>query len=124
MPPQTHADCLILLEQIRWGGVPTCPYCNSTNATAYKQERRYHCNNCFTSYSVTVGTLFHKTHVDLQKWFLAIQILEENKAISIRQLAERVRVNKNTSSYMIMRIKKAWSNEQALLKKLLECMNS
>jgi transposase-like protein len=124
MPPKTQEECLILLEQIRWGGVPTCPYCNSTHATAYKQERRYHCNNCFTSYSVTVGTLFHKTHVQLQKWFLAIQILEENKAISIRQLAERVRVNKNTSSYMMMRIKKAWSDEQALLKKLLEFMNS
>ncbi|WP_318781265.1 transposase [Amazonocrinis nigriterrae] len=59
---RNHEECLILLEQIRWNGKPKCPYCGSNNATRYKNEHRYHCNECFTSYSVTVGTLFHKTY--------------------------------------------------------------
>jgi transposase-like protein len=92
---QTHEDCLTYLEKIRWGGTPKCPYCKSTNSTAIEKEGRYHCNTCFNSYSVTVGTLFHKTYVDLPKWFLAISILfNSQESISGRQLAKKIGVNK------------------------------
>ncbi|MFB8792165.1 MAG: IS1595 family transposase [Potamolinea sp.] len=118
---QNHADCLALLEKIRWGGTPKCPYCDSTNATAYKHECRYHCNACFTSYSVTVGTLFHKTHVDLNKWFLAIRlVLNSPRGISVRQLAKEIGVNKNTAAYMLERIRKAMIEEPDLLQNLVE----
>ncbi|MEW5858374.1 MAG: IS1595 family transposase [Cyanobacteriota bacterium] len=118
---RNHEDCIALLEQIRWGGKPKCPYCESTNATPYRNERRYHCNFCFTSYSVTVGTLFHKTHVDLDKWILAIRlVLNSPGGISVRQLAKEIGVNKNTACFMIERIRKAIIDEQALLQKLSE----
>lgn len=117
---KNYDNCLALLEQIRWGQKPRCPYCESTNATAYKSERRYHCNSCYTSYSVTVGTLFHKTHVSLEKWFLAISlVLNLPEGISVRQLAKEIGVNKNTASYMIERIRKATSEEQKLMQKLI-----
>jgi transposase-like protein len=117
---RNHEECLALLEQIRWSGKPKCPYCESTNATAYKNERRYHCNECFTSYSVTVGTLFHKTHVELQKWFVAIHlVLNSPGGVSVRQLAKEIGVNKNTASYMIERIHKAMAEEQKLLQRLV-----
>ncbi|MCC5665450.1 transposase [Nostoc sp. CHAB 5784] len=117
---RNHEECLALLEQIRWGGKPKCPYCESTNATAYKNEHRYHCNECFTSYSVTVGTLFHKTHVELQKWFVAIHlVLNLPGGISVRQLAKEIEVNKNTASYMIERIHKAIKEEREILEKLI-----
>jgi transposase-like protein len=116
-----HEDCLALLEQIRWGGKPKCPYCGSSNATAYKNERRYHCNECYTSYSVTVGTLFHKTHVELQKWFLAIHlVLNSPRGISVRQLAKEIEVNKNTACYMIERIRKATIEEEQLISRFVE----
>ncbi|MBW4591348.1 MAG: transposase [Brasilonema angustatum HA4187-MV1] len=111
---------LTLLEQIRWGAKPKCPYCESTNATPYKGERRYHCNTCYTSYSISVGTLFHKTHVSLEKWFLAIRlILNSPEGISVRKLAKEVGVNKNTACYMIERVYKAASEEQELIQKLV-----
>lgn len=114
-------ECLTLLEQIRWGGKPKCPYCESIKATAYKNERRYHCNECFTSYSVTVGTLFHKTHVDLHKWFVAIRlVLHSPGGVSVRQLAREIGVNKNTACYMLERIKKAMTEEAQLLQMLLK----
>ncbi|MCC5599062.1 transposase [Nostoc favosum] len=117
---RNHEECLALLEQIRWGGKPKCPYCESTNATAYKNERRYHCNECFTSYSVTVGTLFHKTHVELQKWFVAIHlVLNSPGGISVRQLAKEIGVNKNTASYMIARIRNAMAEERGLLQRIV-----
>jgi|SRR5919202_4433270 transposase-like protein len=116
-----HEDCLALLEEIRWRGIPQCPYCQSTNSTAITKERRYHCNACFISYSVTVGTLFHKTRVDLQKWFLAIQIvLNSSGDISGRQLAKEIGVNRNTAVYMIKRIRKAMTDEIELVQRLVE----
>ncbi|MBE8969669.1 transposase [Nostocales cyanobacterium LEGE 12452] len=118
---RNHEECLALLEQIRWGGKPKCPYCGSTKATAYKSERRFHCNECFTSYSVTVGTLFHKTYIELQKWFIAIRlVLNSAGGISVRQLAKEIGVNKNTAFYMIERIRRAMAEEPELLQKVMQ----
>ncbi|MBD1899788.1 transposase [Trichocoleus sp. DQ-A3] len=118
---RNHEDCIALLEQIRWGGKPKCPYCELTNSRKLKNEHRYQCNECFTSYSVTVDTLFHKTHVDLDKWFLAIPLVLKSPAgISVRQLAKEVGVQKNTAAYIIERIQKAMTEEPELLWSLME----
>jgi len=119
----TQKDCLNHLESVRWKGQPTCPYCNSINYTPMPKENRHHCNNCNTSFSVTVGTIFHKTKLDCQKWFLAISlILNAKKGISARQLARDIDVNRNTAWYMGMRIRKAMTQitDQSFLKGIVE----
>lgn len=117
----TEDDCLNHLEQVRWPNGPTCPYCNSQNATPLPKEHRHHCNSCNTSYSVTVGTIFHKTKIDLQKWFVAISlILNAKKGISSRQLARDLAVNKNTAWYIQMRVRKAMMEQRELLQGLVE----
>lgn len=115
----THHECIKLLEEIRWKNQPCCPYCGSKRASAIENGRRYHCNDCFTSYSVTVGTLFHKTHVNLQKWFRAIEIeLQEPDTVTARSLASTIKVNKNTAASMLSRIRTARSKEPELLQKI------
>ena len=117
--PRNQEESIALLERIRWNGQPTCPYCGSIKATLYKVKHRYHCNSCFTAYSVTVGTLFHKTHVDLDKWFRAIQLVTKiSPNISIRKLSKEIEVNKNTASYMISRIQTAMTEERDLLNQI------
>lgn len=104
----TQEDCIAHLEQVRWRGTPTCPYCNSTHATPIPKEHRYHCNNCNTTFSVTVNTIFHHTHLPLQKWFLAISlVLNTKNNIASRQLARDLEVNKNTAWYLARRIRRA-----------------
>ncbi|NJR51725.1 MAG: transposase [Leptolyngbyaceae cyanobacterium CSU_1_3] len=121
---KTHQEYLHLLESIRWNGKPQCPYCGSTNAAAFKSEQRYHCNDCFTSYSVTVGTLFHQTHVDLQKWFHALKlVMNSSRVISMRRLAQEIGVSKNTASSMIARIRKAMKEESELLQELVRSLD-
>ena len=116
MKLKTHEDCLKFLEKLIWNNQPVCPYCNSTNHSQLKNEYRYHCNNCNTSYSVTVGTIFHKTKVNLDKWFMAISSLHnEKQTISYRQLARMLNVNKNTAWYMFKRIEKANVTERELI---------
>jgi len=117
----THEEYITLLEQIRWNGKPKCPYCASMSSRKLKNEHRYQCNECFTSYSVTVGTFLQQTHVDLHKWFVAIRlILNSPGGISVRQLAKEIGVNKNTACYMMERVRKAMKEEEELLRNLLE----
>lgn len=114
----THEDCLRHLEKVRWNNRPACPYCGSINSSPMPKELRHHCNDCNTSYSVTVGTIFHRTRLDLQKWFLAISLIQNaKKGISARQLARDLEVTKDTAWYLSMRIRKAMSqvSEQRLL---------
>jgi transposase-like protein len=117
---KTHQECLAFLEKIRWNGIHTCPYCGSTKATAYKNEQRYRCNSCFTSYSVTVGTLFHKTHVDMRKWFKAILLLHRlNGDISVRRLSREIQVSRATASLMVKRIQEASADQAAILREIV-----
>lgn len=117
----TQDDCIKHLEQVRWHGTPVCPYCKVTKTTPLPKENRYHCNNCNTSYSVTVGTIFHKTKIDLQKWFLAVSlVLNAKKGISARQLSRDIEVNKNTAWFMLMRIRRAMIQQGDILEGIVE----
>jgi len=116
----TQESCIKHFEKIRWDDIPVCPYCKSKKSSSLKDSYRYHCNACNTSYSVTVGTIFHKTHIDLQKWFLAISmIINTLKDISVRQLARDIEVDKNTAWYMTIRIRKAMIESRELLEGLI-----
>ena len=104
----TQDDCINHLEYVRWKDKPRCPYCKSINSTPLPTEKRYHCNTCNTSFSVTVRTIFHQTHLPLQKWFLAITIiLNAKKGIAARQLGRDLHVNKDTAWRMAMKIRDA-----------------
>jgi len=104
----TKDDCIACLEKIRWSNKPKCPYCKSDNSTPMPKQKRHHCNTCNTSFSVTVRTIFHHTHLPLQKWFLAISIvLNAKKGIAARQLGRDLRVNKDTAWRIAMKIRDA-----------------
>lgn len=88
------------------------------------KEGRYHCNGCNTNYSVTAKTVFHKTRVELQKWFLIITHVmtrtRNQKRLSARQIAETIGVNKNTACYMAMRIRVADQKDNDLFLKIAD----
>ena len=117
----TQKSCIEHIEKKRWQDKAICPYCKSNRTTKMKNEARHHCNNCNTSFSATVGTIFHHTHLDLQKWFLAISlILNAKKGISSRQLARDIEVNKNTAWRIQMQVRKAMVEYGELLKGIVE----
>jgi hypothetical protein len=70
---------------------------------------------------VTVGTLFHKTHVDLGKWFQAILLLyKSNPNISARKLAKEIQVTRATASLMIKRIRDVPTEQSEMLKAIVQ----
>jgi transposase-like protein len=108
----TEEHCIKHIENVRWHGKATCTYCKSTNITPLPKESRHHCNNCNTTFSATVGTIFHHTHLPLQKWFLAIAlVLNAKKGLSARQLGRDLQVNKDTAWRMGMKIRQAMTQQ-------------
>lgn len=121
----SQQECIAYLEKIRWNDIPQCPYCGSKRSSPLEQGFRHHCNDCFTSYSVTVGTLFHNTHVPLWKWFLAISILlSSEKKISIRKLAKQIDVSKKTSAHIIKTVEKAKFTDRLYIKDIFDSQNT
>ncbi len=119
----TQESCISHLESVRWNNTPQCPYCKSVKQTPLKKEHRYHCNNCNTSFSVTVATIFHGTHLPIQKWFFAVSlILNAKKGISARQLARHLHVNRNTAWRISMKIRDAMfePEQRGILQGLVE----
>ena len=83
------------------------------DSTPSPTGQRHACLNCKVSFSVTVGTIFHHTHLPLQKWFLAIMLmLNAKKGISALQLSRDIGVNKNTAWRINMQIRKAMSQAE------------
>jgi transposase-like protein len=118
----THNDCIKYLESVRWQGLPICPYCKVRKSTSMK-DGRHHCNNCGTTFSVTVHTIFHDTRLPLQKWFVAIRlIINSGGDISSRKLARQLKVNRNTACRLIGRVYDAMSktNERQMLLGIVE----
>ena len=93
---KSKKECIEFIEDLEWSDTPFCPYCNSERFTNLKDEKRYHCNNCNNSYSVTVGTIFHKTKIDLQKWFYVIHLLYANKIKLHKYQADKYDFHFNT----------------------------
>ena len=119
-----HASCIEHLERVRWPHVPACPLCGAVNV-ARKAENdrigRWNCRECKSSFNVLSGTIFQKTKIDLQKWFLAISLnLNAKKSLSSHQLARDLDLNHKTAWYMGMRIRRAMVDEGTLLSGIVE----
>ena len=119
-----HESCIEHLERVRWGDTPACPHCGALSV-ARKAENdrigRWNCRECKSSFNVLSGTIFQKTKIDLQKWFLAISLnLNAKKSLSSHQLARDLDLNHKTAWYMGMRIRRAMVDEGTLLSGIVE----
>lgn len=114
---KTQEQCLDYLEKIRWRGQPECPYCNSRrvgrHASADRANSRWQCYDCKRAFAVTVGTIFHRTHVPLQNWFLLLGLmLNAKKSASACQLARDLGMRRATVWSMMHRVRAAMAKDQ------------
>ncbi len=112
-----HESCIEHLERARWGDYPACPHCGSVKV-ARKAENdrigRWNCHDCHNSYNVLSGTIFQKTKVPLQKWFLGISLmLNAKKSMSARQLARDLDLTPQTAWFLMMRVRNAMVDDNA-----------
>ena len=109
------------LEAIRWPDGPICPHCGVVGNSAQLKGKAhrpgvYKCRDCRKQFSVTVGTVFERSKIPLNKWLLATHLLTSSKkGISAKQIERHLGVTYKTAWFMCHRIREAMKDHKGLL---------
>ncbi len=103
------------LEAQRWPEGPYCPHCGNIDQARIRSMKGkahrpglYNCRECRKQFSVTVGTVFERTKVPLNKWLMATYLLSASKkGMSAHQLHRTLGVTYKTAWFMFHRIREA-----------------
>jgi len=108
----TQIKCEEHLTQMRWPNGVVCPRCGSKHLIYMQSRRKWQCE-CRYQFSVTAKTVFHKTHIDLPRWMMAVWLMcHSPKGVSSKQIERELGVTYKTAWYMTKRIRKAMVNNQ------------
>ncbi|SMH42606.1 IS1595 family transposase [Mesorhizobium australicum] len=107
------------LEAQRWPHGPNCPHCGNARAdriTAMKGKAHrpglYNCMECREQFTVTVGTVFERSKIPLNKWLLATFLMASSKkGMSAHQLHRMLGVTYKTAWFMAHRIREAMKED-------------
>ncbi len=105
------------LERVLWPDGPRCPRCSSFDritkceGEAYRAGL-YNCGSCRRQFSVTVGTVYERSHIPLHKWMLATRLLcSSKKGMSAHQLHRTLGVTYKTAWFMAHRIRASMAQD-------------
>jgi transposase-like protein len=112
----TEEDAIEHLIKKRWPQGVHCIACDGDRVSRVtgigktgKQRRGvFVCLDCDYQFSATSGSLFHDSHLPLNKWFMAIALIcEAKKGLSALQLSRHLGVQHRTAWYLNHRIRQA-----------------
>lgn len=101
------------LESIVWPQGPVCPRCGGFDRITKVNGKTartglWRCGPCKRQFTVTVGTVFERSHVKLHLWFQAAHLMASSKkGISAHQLHRTLRVTYRTAWFMEHRLREA-----------------
>ena len=101
--------CREALTRLRWPKGVKCLRCGHDKVTPVNERKVYDCNSCHYQFSVTVGTMFHDSHLSLSKWFFVTYLMTESKkGISASQVYRMLgKKSYKTAWYLCHRIRAA-----------------
>jgi transposase-like protein len=98
------------LEAVNWPDGPFCPHCGEVENITRLQGKSHRpgliqCNSCGGNFTVTVGTVFERSKVPLNKWMLATYLIASSKkGISAHQIHRMLGVTYKTAWFMMHRM--------------------
>src|SRR4051794_30597751 len=103
------------LEATRWPHGPVCPHCGVVDQATQLHGKAhrpgvYQCNasECREQFTATVGTVFERSKVPLNKWMLAsFMMASSKKGVSAHQLHRSLGVTYKTAWFMAHRLREA-----------------
>ena len=113
------------LEKQRWPEGPVCPHCAATsndvkaikgarsrpskrNPNGVERKGLFQCNKCRKQFTVTVGTVFERSKIPLNKWLAATFLMTSSKkGISAHQIHRTLGVTYKSAWFMMHRIREA-----------------
>jgi transposase-like protein len=104
------------LEALRWPDGPVCPHCGSFNATRLEgkshRDGLVQCNDCREQFTVTVGSVFERSKIALNKWLLCNHLLvASKKGMSALQISRMLGVTYKTAWFMCHRLREAMKDD-------------
>lgn len=112
----TEDQARTMLEKIRWPEGVYCPHCGSVGVTALRGKKHrpgvYQCNDCRQQYTVTVGTIMHRSKLPLKTWIMAFYLMcSSKKGLSALQLQRQLRLGSyKTAWHLCHRVRHAMQN--------------
>ena len=104
--------CRDYLERIRWPSGVACIRCGDTAVDEIEARNVWQCRSCDYQFSVTAGTIMHRSHLPLRKWFVAIYLMcESKKGMSASQLKRTLGIAYQTAWHLCHRIREAMGND-------------
>ncbi len=101
------------LEARIWPDGPICPKCGVIDQATLMQGNShrpglYQCNACREPFTVTVGTLYERSHVPLHKWLAATHLMmASKKGMSALQVGRMLGLSKKTAWFVCHRIRES-----------------
>lgn len=101
------------LEGIRWADGVYCPHCGGFDGIKKLGGKAadnglWHCTPCRKKFTVTVGTVFERSHIGLTKWLAAFHLMcASKKGVSAHQGHRMLGVTYKTAWFMWHRIREA-----------------
>ncbi len=98
------------LETLLWPDGPVCGHCGTLDEATQIKGRPglYQCNSCRKQFTVTVGTVFERSHIALNKWLMAAFLLcASKKGISAHQMHRMLGVTYKSAWFMMHRLREA-----------------
>lgn len=105
------------LEAIRWPDGPFCPHCGSVEKIGRVEGKSHrpglhYCGACKKQFTVTVGTVFERSHIPLHKWLLASHLMASSKkGVSAHQLHRMLGITYKSAWFMAHRLREAMKDE-------------
>ena len=101
------------LEARIWANGRFCPHCGAVKQSTLMQGKShrpglYQCNVCREPFTVTVGTLYERSHVPLHKWLAATHLMmASKKGISAMQVHRMLGISYKTAWFLCHRIRES-----------------
>ncbi len=99
------------IEQ-RWPNGVVCPRCGSDNIMSRPNRKPmpFRCKACWKDFSVTSGTLLHRSKIPLNQWAIAFYLYSTNlKGVSSLKLRRDLGITQKSAWYMGHRIRECWN---------------
>ncbi len=109
------------LEAQRWPNGPICPHCGNCDPERIKALKGkahraglYQCAECREQFTVTVGSVFERSKIPLNKWLFAVHMMTASKkGCSAHQLHRMLGITYKSAWFMCHRIREAMADDVA-----------
>lgn len=100
------------LEKLRWVDGVKCVHCQSSKSSSLKGRSTrlglYKCKLCRKQFTVTVGTIYHGSHIPIRIWLGCVYLIcTSKKGISAKQISRTLGVSYKTAWRMAHKIRES-----------------